>query len=264
VPVIEMPYMFVVVIVALLLFFGMLLAQEIGRRMAERNARRLAPDAGASTSAIDAAVFALLGLLLAFTFSGAAARFDTRRQLVVEEANDIGTAYLRVDLLPPDRQPALREAFRKYVDSRIATYQKVPDMVAVNAELARSSALQADIWKQAVAGTGAPGVPTSAAILLMPALNAMFDITTTRTMATKMHPPLIIFGMLFALALAGALLAGYGIGGASHRPWLHMVLFAAVMAVAVYVILDLEYPRLGLIRVDDFDQAIIALRATMN
>jgi len=158
----------------------------------------------------------------------------------------------------------MREAFRKYLDSRIATYAKVPDMVAVRAEQARSNALQAEIWRQAVAATQAPGVPTSAAILLMPALNAMFDIATTRTMATMMHPPGVIFGMLFVLAIAAALLAGYGTGGASRRPWLHMVVFAATMALVVYVILDLEYPRLGLIHVDEFDQALVALRATMN
>ncbi len=259
-----MTYVLVAAGIAPLLCVSMLGALEAGRRLGLRHRAGARTDDGSSTGAIDAAVFALLGLLIAFTFSGAAARFDGRRDLVVEETNDIGTAYLRVDLLPPDRQPALREAFRKYLDARIDVYAKVPDMAAARAAQDRANALQVEIWKQALEATQAPGVPTSAAVLLMPALNAMFDITTTRTMAAEMHPPAIIFGMLFLLAFAAAILAGYGMAAGTTRAWLHMVVFAGVMALAIYVIIDLEYPRLGLIRVDAFDQAMVALRATMR
>jgi len=101
-------------------------------------------------------------------------------------------------------------------------------------------------------------------MLLLPALNQMIDITTTRTMALQLHPPTIIYTMLFALALASALLAGYGMAGAKSRSWLHILGFAAVMAVAVYVILDLEFPRLGLIQVDAFDRALVELRESMK
>jgi hypothetical protein len=92
----------------------------------------------------------------------------------------------------------------------------------------------------------------------------MIDITTTRTMAAQLHPPMVVFAMLFGLALAGALLAGYGMAGGRARSWLHMFGFAAVLAGAVYVIIDLEYPRLGLIRVDAFDRALVELRSSMK
>jgi hypothetical protein len=101
-------------------------------------------------------------------------------------------------------------------------------------------------------------------MLLLPALNEMIDITTTRTMTTQMHPPIVIYGMLVGLALASALMAGYGMAGGQTRNWLHILGFATVMAVAVYVIIDLEFPRLGLIRVDVFDQALVELRASMK
>ena len=214
--------------------------------------------------AVDGAVFALLGLLIAFTFSGASARFDTRRQLIVEETNDIGTAYLRLDLLAPDAQTALRESFRHYLDARIEIYRKLPDMAAAKEQLAKAVELQTQIWRQAVAASRAQGAAPAAPMLLLPALNAMIDITTTQVMATQMHPPIVIFAMLFALALAASLMAGYGISGSKVRRWFHMVGFALVMAIAVYVILDIEYPRLGLIRVDAFDQALIDLRESMN
>jgi hypothetical protein len=214
--------------------------------------------------AIDGAVFALLGLLIAFTFSGATSRFDTRRQLIVEETNDIGTAYLRIDMLAADAQPALREAFRRYLDARIEVYRKLPDVEAAKEHLAKANEIQNQIWRQAVAASRAKDAPPSAPMLLLPALNAMFDITTTRTMATQMHPPTIVFIMLFGLALVASLLAGYGMTGSRVRSWFHMVGFALVMALSVYVILDIEYPRLGLIRVDAFDQALIDLRESMN
>jgi hypothetical protein len=246
------------------LFFSMLLLLDIGRRV---GVRRLASDpegARTGTGTVDGAVFALLGLLIAFTFSGAASRFDARRALIVEEANNIGTAYLRLDLLPASAQPALRDSFRRYVESRLEVYRKLPDLEAVKVELARSTQLQGDIWSQAVAAGRLEGAPPAATILLLPALNQMIDITITRTMATQMHPPVVIFVLLFGLALASALLAGYGMAGGKSRNWIHMLGFAAVMAVATNVTLDIEYPRLGLIRVDAFDQVLVDVRDSMQ
>lgn len=251
-------------LLALGLMLGMLVLLEIGRWIGNRRLREDAEGARAGTGTVEGAVFALLGLLIAFTFSGATSRFDARRDLIVKETNAIGTAYLRLDLLPASAQPALRDLFRRYVDSRLETYRKLPDLEAVKAELARSVALQGEIWNRAVAAGRSDNAPPPATMLLLPALNDMIDITTTRTMAARMHPPLIIFAMLFGLALAAALLAGYGMAGGRSRNWLHMIGFATVMAVAVYVILDIEFPRLGLIRVDAFDQALVELRASMK
>ena len=79
-----------------------------------------------------------------------------------------------------------------------------------------------------------------------------------------MHPPKIIFGLLFGLALLSALLAGYRMTSARTRDWLRMVAYAFTLAGAVYVILDIEYPRFGLIRVDAFDRALVELRESMR
>ncbi len=245
------------------LLVGMLILLEAGRRMGARGIAR-SPEGGVGgVGAIVGAVLSLFGLLLAFTVSGAGARFDGRRALVVEETNAIGTAYLRLDMLPTAAQPALREYFRRYVDARLEVYRKLPDMAAARRTLATANALQGEIWRSAIAGVRAEGAPPQAAVVLLPALNALIDITTTRTMAAQMHPPAIIFVMLFALALASSLLAGYGMGSGS-RSWLHMLCFAMVIAATIYVILDLEYPRVGLIRVEAFDQALVDLRETMK
>src|SRR6266850_2945860 len=253
-----------VLLVALSLFVGMVLLLEVGRRIGLRRMRKDPEGARAGVGTIEGSIFALLGLLIAFTFSGASARFDTRRHLIVEETNAIGTAYLRLDLLPAAAQPPLRDSFRRYLDSRLAVYRKLPDITAAKEELARSNILQREIWHQALAAARVEGAPPAAAILLLPALNTMIDITTSRTVATQMHPPTIVFVMLFGLALVASLLAGYGMTGSKVRRWFHMLGFALVMAFAVYVILDLEYPRLGLIRLDAFDQALVELRESMN
>jgi hypothetical protein len=259
-----MSYVLFAFVVTFGLFLGMLLFLEIGRRIGERWIAKDHDAAKQGLGAVEGAVFGLLGLLIAFTFSGAGVRFDTRRQLIVEETNAIGTAYLRLDMLPASVQPSLREYFRRYLDSRLAIYQKLPDVAAAKEELAKSNDLQTEIWRQAVAAVRAEGAPPAAAVLLLPALNEMFDITTTRTMAIQLHPPAVVFVMLFGLALLASMLAGYGMAGGKARKWLHMFGFALIMSLSAYVILDLEFPRLGLIRVDAFDQALVDLRASMN
>ena len=212
---------------------------------------------------MEGAVFALLGLLLAFTFFGAASRFDDRRRLIVEEANAIGTAYLRLDLLPPPAQPELRDAFRRYLDQRLAVYRALPDIEAARAALVLANGMQQQIWARAVASSTAPGVHPDAGKLLLPALNEMIDITTTRTWATEMHPPPVVFGLLIILMLLSALLAGYAMAAAKVRNWLYRLTFAFTLAGAAYVILDFEYPRLGLINVNAFDQALVDVRKGM-
>jgi hypothetical protein len=249
---------------ALGLFLGMLMLLEVGRRIGVRQLAQDPTGAAAGVGTVEGAVFALLGLLIAFTFSGAATRFDARRQLIVEETNDIGTAYLRLDLLPLEAQPGLREKFREYLDTRLAIYRKLPDIAAAKVEMAKANRLQVDIWRLSVAASKAQGASAAASLLLLPALNAMIDITTTRTMALQMHPPVVIFALLFGLALASSLLVGYGMASSKARNWLHMLGLAFAMAVSVYVILDIEYPRLGFIRVDSFDQALVELRESMK
>ena len=243
------------------LFIVMLLLLEAGRRLG-RKRREQDPEVALSGT-VDAAVLTLLGLLVAFTFSGAAARFDDRRHLVTEEANAIGTAYLRIDVLPESAQPPLRDLFRRYLDSRLETYRKLPDVQAAMKEWDTSVELQGQIWAFAVAACRDSGSPHTA-ILLLPALNAMIDISTTQLMSTRIHPPGIVYVMLGTVSLVAALLAGYGMASSKGRAWIHSVSFAAIIAATVYVILDLEYPRLGLIRVDAADEVLTELRRSMD
>ena len=243
------------------LFVGMLVCLEYGRVLGRKRAE---PGGKEGLSVIEGAIFALLGLLIAFTFSGAAERFENRRHMIVEEANDIGTAYLRVDLLPVDTQPEIRDLFRRYVDSRIETYRiAADDWKEALQHFAKSQALQNELWQKSVAAAARSG-NTTASMLLLPALNEMIDITTTRLAATEDHPPMIIFALLTLIALVTSMMAGFEMAPGTRRVWLHIIGYSLIMAISVYVILDLEFPRLGLIRVDSFDKYIVEVRNAMK
>jgi len=250
------------ILFAVVLFAGMIALLELGRFLGRRRRSKDEEGARAGLGAVEGAIFALLGLLIAFTFSGAASRFDTRRQLIVQEANAIGTAWLRLDLLPAAAQPELRGLFRRYLDLRLVAYDKLPDVEAVRAELGKANALQGEIWRLAV--SAGQQAPNPVVVQVFAPLNEMFDIAAARTAAAQMHSPNIIFILLGVLALMSSLLAGYGMAGGKSRSWIHVIGFALVMATTVYVILDLEYPRIGFIRVDAFDQILVELRQSMK
>lgn len=248
------------ILLASSLFFGMLLLFEVGRQFGVARRRRDPDGVGKRSGPVEAAVFGLLGLLLAFTFSGAASRFEDRRHLITEEANAIGTAYLRIDLLPPETQPAIRQLFARYLKTRTDIYRNAEDATATKERSTETAEIQRQIWSKAVSATQRPDAATQAAILVLPALNAMIDITTTRAVAMQNHPPRVILFLLAALSLLSTLLAGYVMCGTAVRSWFYMILFTATMSLTFYVILELEYPRFGLIRVDEADQVLIELR----
>ncbi len=255
--------MLVGVITLVGLFLGMIIFLEIGRRLRQRLLSQDIEKVSGALSVVEGALFGLMGLVIAFTFSGAASRFDERRHLIVEEANDIGTAYLRLDVLAKESQPQIREMMRRYVDARIQTYRVLPDYDAALVQIAKANEIQREIWNHAVGATSEATNP-QAAMILLPALNEMFDIANTRFWAGQIHPPPLIFGLLGVLALVCALLAGYGMAGRTTRSWIHIVAFAIILTLTVYVIVDMEYPRMGFIRVDSFDQALVDVRAAMQ
>jgi hypothetical protein len=258
-----MSYTIKVFLFALCLFLGMLLLMEVGRWIGIRRNAVDPEGACAGVGAIEGAVFALLGLLIAFTFSGAASRLETRRQLIVDDANAIGTAYLRIDLLDGQAADQLRKDFRRYVETSLEAIRKFPDVEAFKHKLEEATAIQGKIWNRAVTACREQN-SQPATMLLLPALNQMIDIRATRNMARQWHPPSIIFAMLTILALTSALVAGYGMTGGKSHSWIHIIGFSAITAATIYVILDLEYPRLGLIQIEHTDSALIDLLKSMK
>ena len=258
-----MKHTFTVLLICLSLFTGMVLASlgcyHLGRRkLIYGNAIQEV------SGAVIGALFALLGLLIAFTFSGAYSRFDARRQLIVHEANAIGTVYFRLDLLSAAVRSSLQEKLREYAVSRAALYATLINPQATARELAKTDALEHEIWNRVLSATAEPE-ERSARLLLLPVLNEMIDLVTTRTVAIHTHPPLPVFIMLFAIAITCAGLTGYRSGTTSEHPGhFYNVIQAAITACVLYLILDIEYPRYGLIRLDSANNVLVELVKMMK
>jgi hypothetical protein len=230
------------------LMFAMIACTVWGHRIGRRRYKLNAVGEELPTAVFDAAVMTLLGLLIAFTFSNAYSRFEKRRDLIVQEYNAIGTAYMRLQLLPADRQPALRAKFREYVKSRYQLWLLLPDWDAAMADYAESAKLQDAIWADAVDAT--KDDTEDARKLLLPAINDMIDMTTTRLILIEAHPPVLIFALLDVLSLAAAWTIGFGMGNCLKPSYLHAIGFSCIVAFSMYVIFEIEYPRHGLVTLD--------------
>lgn len=251
-------YSLLLVALAALFFVLLLLAMRLGQWLG----RSVDETSRSGTAAIEASVFALLGLLVAFTFSGAAQRMAERRNILVQEVNAIGTAWLRIDLLNVSDQPGLRDEFRRYVDERINYYSHVADLDDRDAIAAKVGNLQKEIWTASMRASRNTAPPFAASYVA--AVNDMFDVATTQTVAQKIHPPVVAYAFLCFLALISAALVGLNLAVSKRTPLLHQVIYAFVMSAALYIIIDFEFPRIGAIRIDQSDALLIAQRQSMN
>lgn len=242
---------------------GILACLELGYRVGRNNFRKIHELAYEGTGTIEAALFALLGLLLGFSFAGATTRLESRHQLIVREANVIGTAYLRLQLLPASDQPGIRHLFRDYLDARVRAYEKFAHREAAGKEFARASELQQQIWSQALTASRGEN-SQDATRLLLPALDEMIDVTTSRAIALELHLPAFMFYLLISIALLTGLLAGYAMSKRQSRSWLHILLFAVIISITIYSIFDFDNPRYGLIRADAADKALLQLRDSIQ
>ena len=256
-------FLFWAAVLALTLFFAVLGCLRAGWQLGRRRLEREGAEANDGLGAVEASVFGLMGLLIAFSFNGAATRFDHRRDLIVEEVNAIGTAWLRMGLLQDEAKTEVRELFKQYLDGRIALYRGPDDSESIAKKREHVAAVQEAMWDRLmIAVREDRSLPLATAVL--PPVNEMFDIAEARHWVTWQHPPIAIFLMLVLLVLVSAFMAGFGMAKARSPSMLHLAGFAAATALAIYLILDLEFPRLGFVRVDDFDQALIELRESME
>jgi hypothetical protein len=224
-----------------------LLAVEGGYRLGSRHRRRQEHEHEAAVAAMTAATLALLAFMLAFTFGMAASRFDTRRDLVLEEANAIGTTYLRAQMLPEPYGAEIRDLLREYTVARVDNVQKGD----VEEAIARSEQLQDRIWSRAVIlGEKNPG--SIVVGLFIQSLNEMIDVHSKRVTAVLARVPLTIWIVLYFVSVLAMVASGYhsGLTGSRSRPMyaLLVLTFSAVL----WLIADLDRPREGLLRVSQY------------
>ncbi|HTQ65561.1 MAG TPA: hypothetical protein VMI12_12240 [Puia sp.] len=241
------------------LFFGMIIFFILGR-FANKIFYPKKNDDKEGAGPLSAALFALFGFILAFTFSMSGTRYESVRNIFVDESNNIGTAILRADLYPDSVRDAFRADFKEYLEARISLYSDLSDTALSNQSKQRGVAAAASLWKRAIQQSKLPNtfIPSGQ---MVPALNAMFDIGTKRETLLRTAVPDLIIYMLFILAMVSSFVAGLVINTAVRlREWIVIICYFLFAAFVIYITLDLGRPLRGLIRVQNSEQTILDLR----
>lgn len=238
---------------------GSLLALEAGLRLGRYRQQSRLHEQEAPVGGMVAAILGLLAFMLAFTFGMAGARFEERKRLVLDEANAIGTTYLRAELLPEPAGRSIQQLLREYVDVRISGVQQ-PEKLA--ASIARSEALHTLLWAQAVAlGQQYPGsIPLG---LFVQSLNEVIDLHTKRiTAGLRNRIPTIIWAVLYLLAVFSMMAMGYYSGIAHSRRSIAVLLLTFAFSIVIQLTVDLDRGGQGVVRVSQ--QAMIDLQQQMR
>jgi hypothetical protein len=253
-PYINVPAFYVVLPYLCLL----ILVNWVGFRYKKEQLKKFPDLTPAGLGPTEGSLLGLMALLLSFTFSMSAAKFENRRQLVVEEANDIGTAVLRCDLYPDSVRNLLREDFKKYVEARIAYYNAGDNNKQIQAALIRADSISGQCWKRVAAFSQQPNSLVMTA-QMVPALNAVIDIVSTRDASRINVVPRLIMYVLALLTLISSFLAGYGSKG-HERNLMLVFAFTVMTTLALYLVIELDRPRQGFINLDDVEQLMLNLR----
>lgn len=210
----------------------------------------------------ESAVFGLLALLIAFTFSGAYDRYENRKMHLVDEANVFEQAHNYTYLVPQELQKELRADMRQYFDHYISAVNHVPDEEKVAQDLRAAALLEEKIWNVSVDAANEQSNKAYAQLYLA-AFNQMFEAAHTGYYLTLIHPPNVIFLLLIVLASLGAFLVGYNTAEHKQRYPLHSFCYVLLTALTIYVVINIEYARIGFIGMPSFDQILIDLRNNM-
>ena len=245
----------------LVLFLSMLVCIYAGRRVGTKRYPNGRPHDSSPTGTIMTGIFGLLGFLLAFTFGMSGSRFEDRRKNMIEEANAIGTAILRADMYPEPDRAEFRKDLKQYLEARIAYFVAPRDSVNIVRAEVRAIDVGKRIWKRAAnLSLGGDQYRLSTA-QMVPAINTMLDAGTTELMGDLSTVPDSIIWMLFFLAASSAFYLGYSSGGKEHLDWFVAVGFCLLIVLVVFITLDIDRPRRGLIRMTTAQQALLELRS---
>ena len=236
-----------VVAIFVLFVIVSLLCYEGGFRVGRWWQERTPGEQEGPTGMIVGSILALLAFLLAVTMSMASDRFDTRRAIVLDEANSIGTTYLRAGYLPEPASSQIRQLLREYVPLRIiVTDAKAADLAA---DIARSTEILTQVWtiSEEVAKTTDQGDLVS---LYLDSLNETIDLNETRvTAGLYARVPETILLLLIVGSVLGIGMVGYSAGLTERRSLISAVVLAIALGAVIMILVDLDRPREGFIQV---------------
>ncbi len=234
------------------LFFGMIIAQIIAYQYASWRGEATL---GMGGSTVETAIFALMGLIIAFTFSGAQGRYEYRRQLIVEEMNATKTVYFRLSLLSEEYRKAASELYSDFLRKRI-DYSSLKTYTASDINIEKTSDIQNKLWKLVVYDTENTN-DVSVRRLVLPSLNDLYGTVTKRLLAAYTHTSTWIMFMFAIIAVICSILSGFRMAKQSAFSWSYAVIFSFTIALTMYVILDFEYPRFGFIQLQTFETMLV-------
>jgi hypothetical protein len=239
------------------ILFIILLSVECGYQLGKYRRARHEQEKQAPVGTMVGATLGLLAFILAFTFGLAAARFDARRQVLLDEANAIGTTYLRAGMLP-DQGEKIRALLRDYVATRLDAVRS--DNIAEGIQ--RSENIQQQVWSEAE--TLAEKKPNSIVVgIFVQSLNEMIDLHAKRVqVGVRGRIPGAIWIALFAVAALSLTAMGYHAGLAGTGRSLAVVAVAVAFSVVIELIADLDRPQQGVLRVSQ--QALLDVQRSMN
>ena len=247
-----------------IVLFGLMMAGvELGHRVGLH--RRAASDESvrSQTNAIQAAVLGLFALLLGFTFTMAIQRYDARNRAVSEEANAIGTAFLRSKLLAPPGRDRAADAIRRYVGIRLqASRVDLASGFALDHLGAEAAMVQDELWELGLAEAERDPNPVTAGLYIQ-AVNDLIDSQGSRSATLRQHTPELVLLLLLAVFVAGGGVLGYASGlGGGRRPLFATIAMTTLIVLVVFIVIDLDRPRRGLIQSDQ--TSLIQLRTAVG
>jgi hypothetical protein len=210
----------------------------------------------------EGSLLGLTALLLSFTFSMSASKFENRRQFIIAETNDISTTVLRCDLYPDSIRDALRADLKNYLETRIEYYTAKDNEQLIQNALVRADSISKIIWKK-VAAASHDLNNRVATQRRAPSLKEMIDVVTSREGSRRAKVPRMIFSVLCILILVSAFLSGYGSKNLERNKVL-VIAFAVVTTLSLYLVVDLDKPRQGFVNLNATEQLLEDLRGLFN
>jgi hypothetical protein len=227
-------------------YAGLMATSELGFRIGRPFRARIEEPARQMDGAVQTAALGLLALLLAFSFSLVASRYDSRKAVVVLEANAIGTAYLRTQLLPEPQRSESQAILRRYVLERIRAYD-LGTPAATDAAI-RSKELQDALWARAMAAAHDDRMAPIFATAVAASLNEVIDSSEAALTAFENDVPRPIMVLLFAIAAIAAGITGYCDGVSGKRVVLALAVQPLLVALVIATIADMDQPFRGTVR----------------
>jgi len=233
-------------LIAMSLIAGLVAAHEIGFRLGSLT-RSADESFDRQVALVRTATAALVAFLVGFAFSGAASRFIDRLDIIVKEANALGTAYLRADTITEPQRSELKAALKEYTADRVTLLSR-EGRDQIEPLLTKVSGLHERMWRSAITATQ-DNAPLMAVVL--PPINEVIDLHSVHLAMARRHLPIPIMAVLLGSVAIGFGMVGFGNGRVNRRFSALDSVYGVVLAVAMWMTIDLDYPGIGLIRVSN-------------